>query len=221
MSATAAKKILLVEGNTEKRLIPELMKQRGVTWEPEPKKYAVEIASAGGLVTQPGLISARLKESNLSAFGVLFDADGMTENAGQNRWSALRIQCETIGINLPSEPQPEGFICELPNGIRFGAWMMPDNKPPGMLETFLLRLVRSDGADDPLFSHTQDAVKVAQEKGAPFKSVHRDKALIHTWLAWQDQPGAQLHEAVKFRFLDSASSKADTFVKWFRNLFGV
>jgi hypothetical protein len=49
--------------------------------------------------------------------------------------------------------------------------------------------------------------------------VHRDKARIHTWLSWQDTPGAQLHEAVKFHLLNANSQNANAFVSWFRTLF--
>ena len=53
MSVIDPKNVLLVEGKTEKRLIPELMEKRGVAWEPVPKKYAVDIREAGGPVTAP------------------------------------------------------------------------------------------------------------------------------------------------------------------------
>ena len=51
MAAIDPKKVLLAEGKTEKRLIPELMELRGVEWEPTSKKYAVDIREAGGPVT--------------------------------------------------------------------------------------------------------------------------------------------------------------------------
>lgn len=220
MAVITPKKVLLVEGNTEKRLIPELMEQRGVTWEPEAKKYAVEIVPAGGPVTAPGLIHTRLKESGVARFGVVFDADEMN-GVEQDRWAAFTQQCSGIGIELPLTAPATGFLSILPSGIRFGAWMMPDNRPPGMLETFLFNLVKTEESAGPVLQHAQDSVTKAKALGACFKSVHRDKALIHTWLAWQDQPGAQLHEAIKFKILDATSPRADAFVQWFRNLFEV
>ena len=54
-----------------------------------------------------------------------------------------------------------------------------------------------------------------------FKDVHKTKAVIHTWLAWQDEPGPQLHEAVKHRVLDPKKPESRAFVDWFRRLFGV
>ena len=220
MAAIDPKKVLLVEGKTEKRLIPELMEQRGVKWEPASKKYAVNIREAGGPVTTPDWIETHLKESALAALGVVFDADEM-ENNEDHRWAEMQNCCNSIGIDLPDPAPAGGFIVTLPNGIRFGVWMMPNNQPPGMLETFLLSLLNPAETSGSLFKHAKASVEEAVKCGAPFKAVHRDKALVHTWLAWQDQPGAQLHEAIKFKILDAASPNADAFVAWFRNLFQV
>lgn len=220
MSVLAPKSVLLVEGNTEKRVVPYLMEQRGVSWELESRKYVVDIRVAGGLVTAPGLLETHLQESSLGTLGVVFDADGIN-GAPQNRWAEMFNCCKAIGIALPELPPTGGFYTVLLSEVRFGVWMMPNNQPPGMLETFLLALLKPEEIAGPLFQHAQTSVERARELGAPFKAVHRDKALVHTWLAWQDQPGAQLHEAIKFKILDAASPKADAFAAWFRNLFEV
>ncbi len=220
MAPQSPSKVLLVEGNTEKRLIPELMEQRGVAWELGHKTYAVDIHPAEGLVTASGLIRTWLKQSHLHCFGVVFDADG-GQPAGPDRWAAFASQCRDAGIKVPSSPPPKGMIQTLASGIRFGAWMMPQNRPPGMLETFLLQLLSPEEASGPLFSHAKAATSQALEISGGFKAVHHDKALIHTWLAWQDEPGAQLHDAIKFKILDANSPQADGFVTWFRNLFEV
>ena len=220
MSAIDPKKVLLVEGKTEKRLIPELMEQRGVTWVLGPKKHAVDIREADGPVTEPGWIETHLKETALAALGVVFDADGM-DGRQDHRWAEMQNRCSIMGIALPDPPPAGGFFTVLPNGIRFGVWMMPNNQPPGMLETFLLALLKPEEMNGSLFQHAKASVTRAKEFGAPFKAVHHDKALVHTWLAWQDQPGAQLHDAIKFKILDAASPSADGFVGWFKNLFQV
>ncbi len=235
MPTTPPKKVLLVEGKTELRLIPELIEQRGVTWGVGPRReHVVEIKVAGGQVTNrdpgaeptergvmaPNYIGTQLKGSGLEALGVVFDADGMNGRA-DNRWERMKRICVGMGITLPDQPAPEGFAVVLPGGVRFGAWMMPDNQPPGMLETFLLRLLSAEETAGPLFQHARASVDRARELGAPYREVHRDKALVHTWLSWQDPPGAQLHEAIKFRILDARSPNADGFVNWFRRLFEV
>ncbi len=212
--------LLLVEGATEKRLVPELMEQRGVTWVRADRSFAVQIVDYNGIsnMLAEGELETAIKTSRLEAMGIVFDADGLHED-GPSRWNSVRQRCSAIGVQLPPDPPAAGVIDLNPDGIRFGVWMMPDNSSRGMLETFLLNLVPSP--QHPLYEHAVSSVQIAQEIGAPFRSVHKHKATIHSWLAWQDQPGAQLHEAVKFRLLDSRSSSADGFVEWFRRLFRV
>ena len=208
---------LLVEGATEKRLIPELIKQQGVQWERQDGTHAVDITSYGGIdnMLAPGEFETALKTSSLEALGVLFDSDGL-HGEQKDRWSAMRKRCFEVGFELPEVPLAGGFIIHQ-KALRFGVWMMPDNVDAGMLETFLLRLILN--SSDPLFQHASGSVEKASELGAPYRLPHKHKALIHTWLSWQDAPGAQLHEAVKFKLLDSRAPSAKSFVRWFRELF--
>ena len=206
---------------TEKRLIPEFIEQRGVQWELGRKKYVVDIQEQGGFdgLIAEGVIETSLKVSGVKALGVVFDADDLGEE-GPNRWGSIRAKCNAIGINLPEEPKDNGFIMTLPAGIRFGVWMMPDNKRKGMLETFLCGLI-PDPLTNPLLQYARECVDGAKKHGAPFRAAHVDKALIHTWLAWQDAPGSQLHDAVKFRIFRSDSPDGNAFAEWFLDLFSL
>ncbi|MBD2171263.1 DUF3226 domain-containing protein [Anabaena sp. FACHB-709] len=46
-----------------------------------------------------------------------------------------------------------------------------------------------------------------------------NKAKIHTWLTWQEEPGRQLHQAITYKILNPQHPKAQTFVKWFKTLY--
>lgn len=97
---------------------------------------------------------------------------------------------------------------------------MPDNKVSGMLETFLQVLVPSTAEE--LLDYAKQSCTEAGKLGAKFKPYQLTKAEIYTWLAWQDEPGRQLHQAVQERILDpTSSSEAAGFVAWFRDLFEV
>ena len=87
------------------------------------------------------------------------------------------------------------------------------------METFLTYLIPD--LSDPLLDHAKESTIKASKLKAPFIESHYDKAIIHSWLAWQDPPGRQLHDAVKQRILDPASTQADGFVQWFKNLFDI
>jgi hypothetical protein len=94
---------------------------------------------------------------------------------------------------------------------------MPDNKSEGMLETFLKYLVPNQA--DNVWLYAQEAARTAKQRGAPYKDVHIEKANIHTWLAWQDEPGPALGVALKRKVLDPNSAAAKPFVDWFIALF--
>jgi hypothetical protein len=63
------------------------------------------------------------------------------------------------------------------------------------------------------------SVNAARKSGAPDKDAHLDKARIHTWLAWQDPPGRQLHQAIMERILAPESENAQPFIRWFKELY--
>jgi hypothetical protein len=52
-----------------------------------------------------------------------------------------------------------------------------------------------------------------------FSDAARPKAVIHTWLAWQDVPGKPLGTAITARYLDAGVSEVNDFIAWLRQLF--
>lgn len=71
----------------------------------------------------------------------------------------------------------------------------------------------------PLLSHARLVVEDARVRGAPVKEAHLDKAQVHTWLAWQDPPGLQMHQALIANVLQTTNPAARTFTEWFIKLF--
>ena len=53
-----------------------------------------------------------------------------------------------------------------------------------------------------------------------FRSVDRSKAVIHTGLAWQRNPGRPFGTAIRSRFLNSDAPQARQLANWLRVLFG-
>jgi hypothetical protein len=214
-------KKLIVEGEQDKRVIPQLMAANGVTWPRDKEPVYIESYGSDGFINNKK-ISARLKASGLTHLGLIIDAD---ENP-KDRWQSIRNACLKVEEiqksidNLPEQMPETGLIINIPNGtefIKFGIWMMPDNENRGMLETFLAYMIKDES--DPLWQYAQEVVTEAKTKGAKFIDEHIDKARIHSWLAWQNPPGTQLHDAVKFKILDPEHPKAQAFVKWFKDLY--
>ena len=204
--------LLLVEGSEDKRVLPQLLERAGVPW----GARGAEVVRVHGLGGYTNLtadeLALQLKTAGLQRLGLLVDADADPPA----RWASVRAVVSPR-FALPGNPPAGGAVLAATSTApRFGVWMMPDNAGHGMLETFLLAL----RPDEPgLLAHAKQSTDAATQHGAPFVAAHRDKALIHTWLAWRDPPGRQLHQAVQEKMLDPTGPYAATFVTWFKSLF--
>jgi hypothetical protein len=211
---------LLVEGKDEQRAIPHLIEACGITWGEanERDRWPAEVVEFDGIenLLKPGVIEAQLKSPGLTALGILLDAN----SDPRGRWARVRARAEKAFPGLPAELPPDGLVTQNADGLRFGTWLMPDCSSPGMLETFLAYFVHDPTAGLWPFvvAHCADAKTI---HAAPYSDAHRDKALIHAWLALQDPPGQPLHAAIVQNILRPTSPHADRFIRWFRDLFQV
>ena len=205
---------LLSEGKDDVYAIAGLMANH-VHWGSSEDEWPVKLEAAGSdtELLNAAYISSSFKRSGLEALGVLLDANDNFES----RWASIRNVCAGFLPEVPDQLPEDGLVVHGDQGKRFGVWIMPDNRSSGMLETFLNCLVPADGQE--LCDHARNSADKARELGAPFKSAHEDKALIHTWLAWQDPPGRPFGEALKAKCLDPHSPTAAPFVEWFIKLF--
>jgi hypothetical protein len=201
--------ILLVEGDEEKRVIPFLMDHH-VVWGDKETERVVHIKSHGGIddLLDRKNVEAQTMASGRKALGIVIDANDHFDS----RWARVRHCCLGIAANFPEELPPEGLIHQNTQGLRIGVWIMPDNQSRGMLETFLGHLIIP--ADAPLWAFAQESCRQSRDHGASYTDPHRDKANIHTYLAWRDPPGMQLHVSVFAKALDARLPLADRFAKW-------
>jgi hypothetical protein len=205
----ASKKILLVEGNDDEHVFKAIFGQHHLA-------YLDEIKEHGGYTNLIEALPLRLIESDVLALGVVCDAD--TEPA--NRWTSIRNRLEMAGyVNVPQNPDPRGLVIVPPeNSVlpRFGIWIMPDNQVPGILEQFLEFLVP---VGDKLFAYTELCIRNIPEGSRLFRDVDLPKAKIHTWLAWQKEPGKPLGQSITKRVLRADSDSCRKVVDWLRRLY--
>jgi hypothetical protein len=206
--------ILLVEGDEEKRVIPYLMDEH-VVWGDKEDEWVAEIRSYGGIedLLDPGNIEPAVRVIGRKAVGIVVDADDQFDS----RWQRVRNCCLGIAPDFPEDLPPEGLIHENDQGLRIGVWIMPDNQSRGMLETFLRHLIIPAYAD--LWAFAQESCTRSRDHGAPYTDPHRDKADIHTYLAWLDPPGRSLHVSVLARALDARLPLGEQFARWFIDLY--
>jgi hypothetical protein len=206
---------LLVEGPEDEFVIAQLVEANGISWGKRPYEYIVQIRAVGGIdkLLQPGSIRTELGERNLQRLGILLDADIDPGNC----WQRLRKECLEAFPDLPDSPHADGTIVQNAEGKQLGVWIMPDNQSPGMLETFLAYLVPKEL--EGLWQYVEDALVEARNRKAPYRDAHRDKAAIHTWLAWQNPPGYRILHAMRQPIFDPRSPLAQPFIAWFRRLY--
>lgn len=211
------KKVLVVEGRTEVFVIPYLMEANGVNWG-KGKNTVVYIKDYDGYenINKPDAIATELLASGLTSLGIIIDAD----EEPKERWQSIRNTCQNSFMNtLPKDLPENGLICNAPNEVKFGIWMMPDNQMRGILETFLAYMIPDK--NESLWEFAQQSTQEATNQGANFTEFQRDKANIYTWLAWQNPPGQQLHQAIEQKIFDPQHPRAQKFVKWFKDLYGL
>ncbi len=158
-------------------------------------------------------IPLRLKEPGLQSLGIVIDAD---EDV-QARWSSVRDRLQRVGYEVPTQSVQDGFILTLPNRPRVGVWVMPDNQLPGRLEDFVGHLIPQTDNLKPIAEKTLQSIE--KKKLNHFRPIHRSKALIHTWLAWQEMPGMPMGQAITARVLLHDQILANSFVAWLKRLF--
>lgn len=157
-------------------------------------------------------LNEELKATDLGCLGVILDAD--TDLARQ--WARVTRVLDGRGCrDVPAAPNAAGTIVETTDGKKIGIWVMPDNQTTGALEDFLGMLI-AEG--DALWPKAQVDVNDIPEANRRFRETYLSKAYVHTWLAWQEEPGTRMGETFKKKYLDPNHPQATAFVDWVKRL---
>lgn len=198
--------LLVVEGPDDLHVISNLLKHHSF-------RPPFKIQPEDGYQNLQERLSRRLKPgTDLERLGIVVDAD-----VGR-RWQSVKGTLARAGYTeLPDMPDPAGTVVDHDIMPRVGVWIMPDNVLPGMLEDYLAFLVPPG---DTLLDRARHAIAGIPEADRRFADVHHAKALIHTWLAWQEDPGTPMGQAITKRYLDADSPRVAGFLAWLARLFG-
>lgn len=210
MSA-AKRRLLLVEGRDDEQVVYPFCNLHGLD-----NRALFTVSERDGYDNVRDALVVEPRRPEVDAIGAIVDADV----APKARWQSLRDAIARCGgyAELPVEPPAEGLIHPGGRGRpTLGLWMMPDNRGRGMIEDFLRGLGR---ADDRLFGRAEEAVDGIPEGDRLFKPGHRSKAILHTWLAWQAEPGLPMGRALTLKCLDPEHAHGRAFLAWLVGLFG-
>ena len=199
--------ILLVEGKDEFHVLSRLLEHHRV-----PETF--QIKDKDGIEKLLKTLDVELDAGGLERLGVVVDADTDTVS----RWQSLRSIFAQSGCPLPEQADPLGTIVELSGRtlVRVGVWIMPDNEAQGMLEDFVRSLVPPG---DVLLAYAEECVDEAIVRDRRFRPSYRSKALIHTWLSWQEEPGTPLGLAIKNSRMNPDMSTVLPLMDWLQRMF--
>lgn len=169
----------------------------------------IQIVVANGFDRIGRQIRDSYRPDEMTGLGIVADMD----LASDNRYLELRRILEAERFRgIPDQIGVDGLVVDEAASGCLGVWLMPDNLGEGMTETFAAQLFADA---DPGWAHAQAVVSNLPDHARSFDPVrHSDKARIHTWLAWQEDPGGSLGDAVLRGYLDVNGALADRFCAW-------
>ena len=211
------KRILLVEGSDDRHVMWNLCEVRKIRETFEVKLPGDETGEQedGGYEKLLVAIPAYLALSDLECLAVVVDAN----NAGaEARWQAIRTSLADRGYrDLPKEFSSNGRTFDLSlldtdRSVRFGAWIMPDNKSQGMLEDFVAQMI---GKNDDMLDRVDGFLHSIPQDKRRFADQHYPKARIHSWLAISERPGRPMGQAINADgHLDANQPSIEPFLNW-------
>ena len=200
---------LLVEGNDDQHVVWALCQQFDIA-------ETFDVVDSKGVPKLIADIPVRIKQRETQSLGILADADYEGPNS---RWKQITEKLKGLDYSVPNTPTALGTIIPSPaiNRPQVGIWLMPNNQDIGMIEDFVRLLVPTD---DKSLQLAKETITTLEERNLQrYIPNHRAKALIHTWLAWQEDPGTPLGQAVTKHYLTTDTDLCQQFANWLKQLF--
>jgi hypothetical protein len=212
-------KILLVEGESDRAFFEQVCKTLGlntVTVAP-PRALTGTHNTKQGVFNYLPFLMSQLADGRTRRLAVVVDADSVVNGGG----FAKTIQTISEIVNphgFTQCPSPQGgIVFRHKDGLAdFGLWVMPNNSAEGTLEDWFKQCIVP--VEQKLLSHAEAAV-AALPPPTKFKTLHRCKAEVATWLAWQKQPGHGMYRAVEDGLLDTKNAHFQKFVAWMGHVY--
>lgn len=199
-------KFLLVEGNDDFHIISHICEKYNI-------KQNFRIIDCEGIETLLKSISTRLKMSDIQTIGIVVDADTDI----QDRREQIKGIFQNKNYLIQNMSNENGIIIEQFDMPKIGIWIMPDNMSNGMIEDFIKILIPQNDNLLPIAENILNEIENKQIN--QYKLIHKSKALIHTWLAWQEEPGTPMGLAITKSYLTTNKELCLKFVKWLELLF--
>lgn len=214
---------LLVEGEADRGFFEALCRSLHLDPRVEvapPRRFGARRDSKQAVFNIVPTLLDNLLDREGARLAVVVDADSHEHGGGFERTvEQFSRKVAEYGYHRSSgaaASQP-GVLFAHEDGLKdLGLWVMPNNADEGMLEHWIAQCVSAE--EQPRLAH---AHRVIDELpfDPKFKALHRFKADIATWLAWQARPGEGLYNSVEAGLLDSTSPLYIGLTVWLERIF--
>lgn len=216
-----SQRILLVEGKLDETFYREICKGKDLNID---VKVAPPRELGGGANNKEGVFNflptllSQLADGRLERLAIVVDADYQAEHGLGYQRTLDRVTRIVADYRFApaNRSNISGSLFRSEEGLHdFGLWVMPDNRNDGMLENWIKSgIVETENA---LMRLAESAT--GQLKEPKFKPIHREKADVATWLAWQAAPGRAAEYIIQAALLDLQSVQFTQFAGWLSHIF--
>jgi hypothetical protein len=221
---SASKRILLVEGKSDEAFYGAMCTFLGLAARVKvapPKGLGQGFNNKEGAFNTLPMLLKQLGDGQLERVALVVDADHEEASSLGYRRTVERVTdiVEPFGFERKAvaSTKPGGLLFRSTEGLDdFGLWVMPGDGCDGMLENWIKHCIVS--SDAPLMRLAERAV--TDLDSPKFKELHRIKAEVATWLAWQKAPGRGLEHAIDGELLDQSNERVVQLTSWLRNMYG-
>ncbi len=198
----------MVEGGSDKNAIIHIMMKLG--WHFDEISPIPKIKEYGGFSLMKTSIKTALQSN--ATLGFVCDANGNPEK----RLAEVRSEFERHEDVSFSTLKSGGLLGLTPKGKKRGIWMMPSPDTSGQIENLLASFIPEE---ERLWKYAQLATREARTHGASYRDQDTLPSELHTWLAWQIEPGLSYGQAIKTNILRPSGDSVIAFKEWFNELF--
>lgn len=218
-----SERLLLVEGDADKRFFEAICKSQGLDTDVQvapPKEVGGQHNTKQGVIKHLSVLVKQLEDGSIKHLGVVVDADYEGEHGLGFTRTVEQVTNVVKKLGFDSAKKVDeahgGLVFPHSDGLAdLGLWVMPDNQQEGMLEDWIKHCIIQ--AEQPVFQH---ATKVIESLDSPkFKPIHRSKAEVATWLAWQKSPGHGLYYALEEQLIDPNNTLFLGLTNWLAHIY--
>ena len=191
----------MVEGNDDLHVVLALLRKFNI-----PQTF--QIVDCKGIDSLLKSLPVRLKASGVEKIALIVDAD---QNIS-GRWIELGAVLKPLVADFPDIPAQASTFLKTNTNQEIMIWIMPNNEISGMLEDFINFLIPENDSLKPYVDQSLTEIETAGLNNYPLNQ--HSKALIHTWLAWQEDPGTPLGLSITKRYLTTDEATCIRFVEW-------